>query len=348
MKLAIVGSGVIARSQHVPSFLKNGAEITAVYDRKEEKARSMAEPLGAKIYTDYERLLDDADVEAVSICVRTDLHSDMAVMAAEAGKHVLLEKPFAKNLREARRIVDAVEKNGVVFMLGMLNRFRTESCFLNERRESGAMGDIYHCDCRWIRRRGVPSNPWFSQKELSGGGPGIDIGVHAIDTSWYLMGCPEPLAVSAVTHHRLGKVFARGITSYGSETPVTGPMDVEDAAVALVRFAGGKSMTVTVSWAINGPDEDFNIKLYGTREGASLNPFRLYGEEQGFLVDSQPVFQREDAWTEGFLEEIAHFIHCVEQNEQPLTNARNVYQVQRILEGLYASAEKGGEVILSE
>ena len=71
-----------------------------------------------------------------------------------------------------------------IIFLGMLNRFRTESLILAQRRKDGSMGDIYHCDCRWIRRRGVPANPWFSQKALSGGGPGIDIGVHAIDTAW--------------------------------------------------------------------------------------------------------------------------------------------------------------------
>lgn len=346
MNIAIVGAGVIAESQHVPSFVGNGARIVAVYDRKEEKAHRMADPLCAKAYTDYQKLLEDPDVEAVSICTRTDLHSDMAIRAAQAGKHIFLEKPFADSLENAAKIVEAVKENDVIFMLGMLNRFRTESILLNERRMSGKMGEIYHCDCRWIRRRGVPSNPWFSQKELSGGGPGIDIGVHAIDTGWYLMGCPEPLAVSAVTHHRLGKVYAKGISSYGSEPPRSGTMNVEDAAVALVRFADQKSMTVTVSWAINGPDEDFNLKLYGTREGAGLSPFRIFSEENGYLMNVDPVFDRVDAWTEGFRNETQHFLQCVAEHKQPITNAENVFQVQRIIEGIYASAEQGCEVRL--
>ena len=346
MKLAIIGAGVIAQSQHVPSFTKNGANIVAIYDRKAEKAHRLADPIGAKVYTDYQELLRDSEVEAVSICTRTDLHREMAVAAAEAGKHIFLEKPFSDTLAGARQIANAVKKNDIIFMLGMLNRFRTESLLLTERRLSGKMGEIYHCDCRWIRRRGVPANPWFSQKALSGVGPGIDIGVHAIDTGWYLMGCPEPLAVSAVTHHQLGKIYAKGIDSYGSEPPVSGSMDVEDAAVALVRFAGGKSMTVTVSWAINGPDEDFNLKIYGSKEGAGLNPFRIYTEDHGYLLDLSPVFHRADAWTEGFLNETAHFMQCVEKHEQPITNAENVLQVQRIIEGIYCSAEQGCEVIV--
>ena len=346
MKLAIIGAGVIAQNQHIPCFTKNGAKITAVYDRHIEKAKHIAMELGAEAYDDYDMLLREADIDTVSICTRTDMHCSMAVAAAEAGKNIFLEKPMCTSGDEAMKIVRAVEKNDVIFMLGMLNRFRTESILLNQRRLDGKMGEIYHCDCRWIRRRGVPANPWFSQKALSGGGPGIDIGVHAIDVAWYLMGCPEPVAVSAVAHHRLGKIYAKGISSYGSVNPADGPMDVEDSLTALVRLEQGKSMSVTVSWAINGPDEDFNIKLYGTKEGASLNPFVIYGEDDGYLMDYQPKFMREDAWTEGFLNETAHFISCVEAHRKSICNERNVYTVQKIIDGIYRSAEKGREVLL--
>ncbi len=348
MNLAIAGAGVIAQVHHVPAFTANGACIAAVYDRKAEKAHKMADPFGAKVYTSYEALLQDEQIDAVSICTRTDLHSPMAVAALKAGKHVFLEKPMARNLAEARLIAEAAADSGSVFMIGMLNRFRTESQILTERRLSGRMGEIYHADCRWIRRRGVPANPWFSQKELAGGGPGIDIGVHAIDTAWYLMGCPRPLSVSAVTHSRLGKLYARGVESYGSVIPQSGPMDVEDAAVALIRFEGDKSMSVTVSWAINGPDEDFNLKIYGTREGASLNPFVIYSEEQGYLMDITPRFSRGDAWDEGFENEVAHFMQCVKEHKQPCSSAESCLTVQRMIEGLYSSSLSGHEVLLNE
>ena len=158
MKLAIIGTGVIAQNQHIPCFTKNGAKITAVYDRHIEKAERIAAQLGAEAYDDYERLLREADADAVSICTRTDMHASMAVAAANAGKNIFLEKPMAVSAAEAERIVAAVEENDVIFMLGMLNRFRTESLILARRRKDGSMGDIYHCDCRWIRRRGVPAN----------------------------------------------------------------------------------------------------------------------------------------------------------------------------------------------
>ena len=349
MKIAIIGAGLIAQTRHVPALLANGVEITAVYDRRAEKAHAMADPLGAQAYTDYHELLKDENVDAVSICTRTDMHCRMAVAAAEAGKNIFLEKPMAMNAQEARRIVEAVENNGVIFMLGMLNRFRTEAQILSAHLADGRMGEVYHADARWIRRRGIPTNPWFSQKALSGGGPSIDIGVHTIDLAWYLMGCPEPLSVSAMTHHRLGKVYAKGLEYYGTTPPsLSGEMDTEDSAVAFIRFEGKKTMTLTVSWAINGPDEDFNIKVYGTKEGASLNPFVIYGMDEGYCMDTKPVFSREDAWAEGFANEMAHFLHCVDAGVQPLTSAQNCYTVARIIDCIYLSDQLGREINFSE
>ena len=347
MKLAIIGAGLVAKTFHIPAFLRcKDVQITAVCDVYEPAASAMAEPLGAAVYTDFQEMLHCADVDTVTICTRTDTHCQMAVEAARAGKNIFLEKPMALNVAQAAQIVEAVEENDVIFMLGMLNRFRTESRLLTERRLSGQMGEIYHADARWMRRRGVPANAWFSQKALAGGGAGLDIGVHAIDTAWYLMGCPEPISVSGITHHRLGRATCRGTEQWGTEAPSTAPMDTEEAAAALIRFEGKKSMTVTVSWVINGAEEDFNLRLYGTREGAGLNPFVIYSEANGYRADIHPVFDRMDAWMEGFENEIQHFVGCVATHTQPIASARSGYTVQRMIQAMYDSDEQGREILL--
>ena len=167
MKLAIIGAGLVAKTFHIPAFLRcKDVQITAVCDVYEPAASAMAEPLGAAVYTDFQEMLHCADVDTVTICTRTDTHCQMAVEAARAGKNIFLEKPMALNVAQAAQIVEAVEENDVIFMLGMLNRFRTESRLLTERRLSGQMGEIYHADARWMRRRGVPANAWVSQKAL--------------------------------------------------------------------------------------------------------------------------------------------------------------------------------------
>ena len=347
MKIAIIGAGLVAQTFHIPAFLSHeGVEITAIYDRKLEKAKKVAEPLRAKAYDDYDELLKDENVDAVSICTRTDLHCPMAVKAANAGKNIFLEKPMAMSAAEAQQIVDAVEKNGVIFMLAMLNRFRSETLIVKDRWERGLMGEMYHADARWIRRRGIPTNPWFVQKELSGGGAGIDIGVHTIDLAWYLLGCPKPISVSAMAHRRLGNIRAKGVENWGTTTPTEGEMNVEEAAVAFVRFEDQKSMTLTVSWAINGPEEDFNLKVYGTKEGVSLNPFVIYSNDNGYCVDVEPKFTRGDAWVEGFKNETGHFVECVREGKPPISSAQNCAVVQRIIEGIYESDQLGREVLL--
>ena len=272
MKLAIIGAGLVAKTYHIPAFLRcENVKITAVCDVYEPAAIAMAEPLGAKVYTDYRELLKDPEVDTVSICTRTDTHCEMASAAAEAEKY-FLEKPMAMNEKQARRIADAWRKTAWFLC------WECSTDFARNPNHHGtpsfrADGGNLPCRRRWIRRRGIPANSWFQRKILSGGGAGLDIGVHAIDTTWYLMGCPEPVSVSGVAHRRLGNIQCKGVASWGSGSAAARPMDTEEAMTALIRFEAEKSMTVTVSWAINGPEEDFNLRLYGTKEGACLNPF---------------------------------------------------------------------------
>lgn len=160
------------------------------------------------------------------------------------------------------------------------------------------------------------------------------------------MGCPKPVSVSGMTHHRLGRAFCRGAASWGTEPPSASPMDTEEAAVAFIRFEGKKSMSVTVSWAINGAEEDFNLRLYGTREGAGLNPFVIYSEANGYRADIRPVFDREDAWVEGFENEIRHFVGCVASHTQPIASAQSCCTVQRMIQAMYDSDAQGREILL--
>ena len=105
MRVAVIGAGLVAKTFHVPAFLAcPGVEISAVYDRRLEKAEALAAPLGAKAFTDYGELLRSGAADAVTICTRTDMHCSMAVQAAKAGKHIFLEKPMATSAAEAKQI----------------------------------------------------------------------------------------------------------------------------------------------------------------------------------------------------------------------------------------------------
>lgn len=346
-RVGIIGAGTVARRNQVPAFqVCDGAEVIAVFDRHIERAQAMCDQFDiAKAYSRLEDLLSDSEINCVSICTGNISHESIALAAVEAGKHILCEKPMAISVEQAERMKSAVEEKDLIFMMAFVNRFRQESILLNELREQGRFGEIYHARCGWIRRRGTPSG-WFTSQAKSGGGAVLDIGVHVIDMTWYLMGRPKPVSVSGVTHRRIGNYHTRSVTGWAAVGIQDEEFDNEEAASALIRFENGASLSVDVSWAINGKEEGMFSKLYGEKSGANVIPVVIYGEENGFLTNIEPIITVDNGWQNAFEREIAHFVHCVITGETPLASAEDGLVVQRMLNGIYDSALQGKEVQL--
>ena len=345
--IAVIGAGTVARDNQIPAFLKcSEAEVTAVFDRHIERAEALAGSYGIpKAYCRLEDVLADKDIDCVSICTGNVSHESLVLAAAEAGKNILCEKPMAISVEQAENMRRAVEKNNVTFMMAFVNRFRQESILLSEMQRQGRFGEIYHARCGWVRRRGTPSG-WFTDRSKSGGGAVLDIGVHVIDLTWYLMGRPRPVSVSGVTHRRIGAYETRSVKGWAAAGAKNGVFDNEEAATALIRFESGASMSVDISWAINGREEKMFSKIYGTKGGASFRPLEIYGEENGFLTDTVPVLVPEDTWQPAFERETAHFAHCVLSGERPMPSIDDGVTVQRMLNAIYESAEQGKEISL--
>lgn len=346
-RIGIIGAGTVARDNQIPAFLKcEGAEVAAVFDRHIERAQTLCDRYHIpKAYDVLDDLLNDEQIDCVSICTGNVSHESLVIAAARAGKNILCEKPMAISAQEAENMKRAVEESGVTFMMAFVNRFRQESIMLAELNEQGRFGEIYHARCGWIRRRGTPSG-WFTDKSKSGGGAVLDIGVHVIDLTWYLMGRPKPVAVSGVTHKRIGAYETRSVKGWAAAGGNVGVFDNEEAASALIRFENGASMSVDISWAINGKEEKMFSKIYGTKGGASFRPLEIYGEEDGFLTDTVPVLVPEDTWQPAFERETAHFVDCVLSGEKPISGVDDGVTVQRMLNAIYESAETGREVQL--
>lgn len=215
--IAVIGAGTVARDNQIPAFLKcSKAEVTAVFDRHIERAEALAGSYGIpKAYCRLEDVLADKDIDCVSICTGNVSHESLVLAAAEAGKNILCEKPMAISVEQAENMRRAVEKNNVTFMMAFVNRFRQESILLSEMQRQGRFGEIYHARCGWVRRRGTPSG-WFTDRTKSGGGAVLDIGVHVIDLTWYLMGRPRPVSVSGVTHRRIGAYETRSVKGWAA------------------------------------------------------------------------------------------------------------------------------------
>lgn len=343
IRIGIIGAGNIAQNAHIPAYLKqDDVEVIAVCDFNEERARQVADKHNIKyVVKDFNDLVAIEEVDAVSICALNNTHMPAAVSAAKAGKHILCEKPMAMNVDEAKAMADAARKNNITFMMGFVNRFRADSKLIKELADARKFGEIYYSKAGWLRRRGTPLG-WFTDLSKSGGGPVIDIGVHVIDLTWYFMGKPKPISVSATVHNKIGNYQTKGVGRWKALDTDNLVFETEDSAAGMVRFENGASMNFEVSWAINGKDTGIYSQIFGSKAGASLNPLTIYSEEENYLMDCTPTVGSEDA----FANQIRHFIDCIKEGKQPIATAEDGVQVQKILNGIYDSAKAGKEVTL--
>ncbi len=349
LRIGIIGAGNIAQNAHIPAYLSLGdVELVAVYDIKLERAKEVAAKHNiAHVCNTLEELVSLPDVDAVSVCTWNNGHAQAAIAAARAGKHVLCEKPMSTTVAEAEEMAKVAKETGVVFMMGFVNRFRAEAQSLRSMIEAGELGSIYCARAGWLRRRGTPLG-WFTDKAKAGGGPVIDIGVHAIDLCWYLMGKPKPVAVSASAYNLLGDYQTKGVDRWRALDTDDLVFNVEDSAMGMIRFENGVVMNFEVSWAINGKGtRDVFATLYGDKAGAEFNApdsLSIYGETNGFLSDTQPNSGKVASI---FNAEMRHFVDCVRNKKTPISPAEDGVWMQKMLCGIYESAQAGKEITIA-
>ena len=340
IRVGIVGAGNIAQSAHLPVYVKrDDVEVVAIADWNLERAQEAAKKFGIpNAYQNVEELLANVDVDYIDICVWNRSHAPVAIAAAKAGKDILCEKPMAINLEDALEMEKVIRECGVRFMLAVPTRYSTEAQLLNQMRKEGKLGEIYYAKTANVRRRGTPIG-WFTDTSKSGGGPVIDIGVHCIDRTWYLMGRPRPVRVSATVSHAIGDFKTKGVNRWTALDSDVTAFDTEDSAAGAIHFENGATLLFEVSWALNAPPADYT-QVCGTKAGATLNPLTIYGEEMGYLTDNKPTVLDCNI----FEEEIEHFIHCLRTGEEVESPLEDGVTVQRMLQGIYDSARLGREV----
>lgn len=346
LKVAVIGAGAIARN-HVQGYRNAGAEVLAICDVNPaalEKAKTeMNIPAG---FTDIKKILGDKAIAAVSICTPNALHCEMTVAALKAGKHVLCEKPMALEPRQAEEMVKAARKADRVLMLGHNNRFTPEVQQVNRMREQGLLGEVYHAKASIIRRRGIPGlGGWFTTRAKSGGGPLIDIGIHAIDRAWYMMGKPRPVAVSGICYNKFGRDIEKYVCvgMWAGPRKLDGVMDVEDFAAALIRFDNGATMQVEVSWAANREDEPMKSVIMGDKAGVLLvnDDLTIFGERDNSLVTEKVAFDKSI-----YPDRHQHFVDCLTRGVTCTCPGEDGLAMQRVLYGIQKSSDANKEVRL--
>lgn len=349
LRIGAIGTGNIFRSIHLPHLLaRKDVEVVALCDIAVDKAKAIAAERGIEtVVSDYRELLARNDIDAVDICTPNLYHSEIAIAALQAGKHVFCEKPDAVNQEEAAKMKAAAEQSGKVLMVMRNNRFREVSQFLKRLSENGHLGDIYTGRCGWIRRRGIPGKGgWFTTKELSGGGPLIDLGVHMIDLAVWLMGNPKPVAVSGATYRKFAdSSISDSVHSQFGEKRDEGIFDVEDLASGYIRFDNGATLQLEFSWASNIVEESRFVELRGTKAGLSLvnEDVQVFTEIEGTLCNLVPQLKKDPG---GHAANINHFVDVVLHGVKPVFTPEQGLDMIKVLDAIYESAKTGREVVL--
>jgi UDP-N-acetylglucosamine 3-dehydrogenase len=249
VKVAIVGCGSIAIHRHVPEYADMASvEIVAFCDVKLERAQKLAAEYGGIAYKDYNEMLADLDIDAVSVCTPNALHATVSIAAAEAGCHVLCEKPMATNKEEAENMIKAASNHHVLLMIGHNQRMMPPHVKAKEILQSGELGRVI--SFRTAFGHGGPegwsidgADSWFFRKEDAYVGAMGDLGVHKADLIRWMLD-DEVVEVSA---------FVENLDKPGST--------VDDNAVCLIRMEKGAIGTLTASWTYY-KGEDNSTVLY--------------------------------------------------------------------------------------
>jgi predicted dehydrogenase len=339
-KVAIFGCGFIANI-HMESYHRfvPDAKVVAVYGRNKEKAKAFAETYGIDAYyDDIDELLQNSDCEVVDICIPNYAHYDACIKSAKAGKHVISEKPLALTLEQADEMIEECNKAGKKLM------YAEELCFAPKYErvrmlvESGAVGKLYMI--KQAEKHSGPHSRWFYEKELAGGGVMMDMGCHALAWfRWILGGDPKIKSV------------------YASMATVMHDTECDDNTVTLIEFENGVLGIAEDSWAKHGGMDD-RIEVYGDKGVSYADLFRgnsaLTYSEDGYDYAMEKAGSSkgwtftvyEEAFNQGYPQELAHFIDCIRNDLEPKVTGADGKAVLEMIYAAYESAKTGKKVEL--
>jgi len=354
LRVGVIGVGW-AGQQHLKAYEKlPGVEILAVAGLEADVRAELVDRYGIQHGPDrWEELLELEDLDAVSVAVPTFLHAPIALGALERGLHVLMEKPLARTGGEAEEMVRAARAAGRVLDVVFNHRRRGDIQALKEIVDEGRLGRPYYAKAWWMRRSGIPTlGSWFTQSELAGGGPLMDIGVHVLDYALFLLGNPEVTAVSASTYDLLGSAgFGSSATSDKTGSNGAKTFDVEDLATVFMRLADGGTLLLEASWAAHRTEGDeFGITLFGTSGGAHLSvvdyaprgELQVFGDEDGAAIATPVRVGR----GRGHDAVVADFVATVRSGAWSGEDGTAAAGLARVIDACYRSAAERREIRL--
>lgn len=349
INIAIIGCGSIANSAHIPAYVSDeNAQIKYFCDIIPEKADLCVEKYGCgKAVYDYHEILDDPELDAVSVCTHNDMHSIISIDFMKHGKDVLCEKPAARILSEAQEMEKVSYETDRILAIGVCNRYNDAVNKIKQHIQNGDLGEVYHVFASFRAHRSIPGlGGDFTNKASSGGGALIDWGVHYLDLILYCCGDPKPLTASGVAFCKLGKnikdyVF-KSMWAHDTYNP-DGIYDVDDSVTGLVRTQG-PVISFEGAWAQNVGESETYIDFLGDKAGIRLQycgGYRIYFVKDGELCDDEPDFENNAMHAD----EVHDFVQCVIDKKRTRNDISKAILTSYIMQGIYDSSENGREVV---
>jgi len=318
IKVAVIGVGSMGQNHARVYFNSDTAQLMAVADPLKEQVEKVARHYNAKTYLHYQDLLQQEDIDAVSIAVPTSLHKEVALYALEKGKHVLLEKPIASTEEEAQEIIDKAKAQNLKLMIGHIERFNPAIQELKLRLQRGELGEIYKIDVQRI-------GPFPSR--ITDVGVIIDLSVHDLDVIHYLIE-DSPVRIYAETQQHLHPHH-------------------EDSVTALIRYRQGTLAVLNINYL--SPTKTRQLKVFGKKGMFLVNYLdqELYFyENKGFTVDNWESVREGDMkkiiipQKEPLQLEIESFIHCLKEDKDSPISGEHGLEILRIAHALAKSAQQ--------
>jgi len=337
-KVGMVGFGWVSTA-HLTTFKElPNFEPVAIMSRRELDPGQIKADYGAevKVYNDYDKFLNDPDIDIVDICTEHPLHAEQAIKAANAGKNLIIEKPMALNFEDGVKTVKAIKKNKVKSSVCFECRFISVTKAHKSIIDQGLIGDVYYGECDYFHGIG----PWYGQfrwnvKKKIGGSSLLTAGIHSLDTLLYLTG------------GQVDEVF-----SYATTNPheAYAPYEYPTTTVTLMKFQDGKTLGKIASVIDAMQPYVFNMNIVGSH-GAVKNDLFFSKKVEGLLnwtkLDVQLV-DSGDVAHHPYAEQFAYYAECLDADKEALNNAEAAFETHRVAYAADKSAETGKPVSLSE
>ena len=351
IRIGCIGVGQIGK-HHLENYSKiKNAKLVAIADIDESELNQVGDRFSvSNRYTDFRKMLERDDLDAVDVCLHNNLHMPVTVAALEAGKHVYCEKPMAGSYIDAEVMYNKAQELGLKLSIQSRLLFETETKAARYIIDRGLLGNRYHARSYGFRRRGRPyvdgyGTPTFVQKEVSSGGALYDMGVYNIIQILYLLDNPKPLRIS-------GKIYQE--TAMDARRKKISSYNVEELGMGFVRLDGDIILDIIESWAIH-LDSFPGSFVVGSQGGVRLNPFGFFHSIGDLSFDSTANlgefdYRMHNVHEQGDIYDSPqhHWIAAIQGRVELLPSAELALNTMLISEGIYLSNELGREVTAEE